>query len=98
MLKYDQPRGRKVADHPPKEPQIQSAPEGGRKAMTMILMMTMVILMMTMVIAMCFLHPKGPLTGSAPGGQKTMMMNMIMMIRMMMMNTKMMMMIYGFNV
>ena len=61
-LKCDQPRGEKVADHPLKEPQIQSAPEGGRKAMTMrIMTMTMImmmILIMTMVIVMCFLHPK----------------------------------------
>ena len=28
MLKCDQPRGRKVADNPPKGPQTQSAPEG----------------------------------------------------------------------
>ena len=30
----------------------------------MIMVMT---LMMTMVILMCFLHPKGPLTGLTPG-------------------------------
>ena len=53
----------KVADHPPKGPQTQSAPEGGRKAMkrmimTMMIMnmkIRMIILIMTMVIVMCFL-------------------------------------------
>ena len=39
MLKCDQPRGWKVADHPPKGPQTQSAREGGRKVMTMMIMM-----------------------------------------------------------
>ena len=40
MLKFHQPGKRKVADLPPKEPQTQSAPEGGRKTMkTMIMMM-----------------------------------------------------------
>ena len=70
MLKCDQPKGWKVADHPSKGPQTQSAPEGGRKAMTMMIMIItmmmmimMMILMMTMVIVMCFPHPKGPLTG-----------------------------------
>ena len=72
MLKCDQPREWQVADHPPKGPQTQSKPEGGRKAMTMMIMtMTMLmmivlmILMRTMVIVMCFLHPMGPLTGLA---------------------------------
>ena len=90
MLKCDQPRGWKVADHPPKGPQTQLAPEGGRKAMTMMIMtmtmmimtmtmmiMKMMILMMMMVIVMCFLHPKGPSTWLAPGGRKTIMMMMI---------------------
>ena len=69
-VECDQPRGWKVADHPPKGPQTQSAPEGGRKDMTMMIMtMTMMMmimmmnLMMTLVIVMCFLHLKGPLTG-----------------------------------
>ena len=73
MLKCDQPTGWKVADHPTKGPQTKLAPEGGRKAMTMVIMtitLEMMILMMTMVIVMCFLHPKGPLTELAPGGQK----------------------------
>ena len=55
------------------------------------MMIIMIILMMTMVVVMCFLDPKGPLTGSARGGRKTMMMMMIMMIWMMMMMIKMMM-------
>ena len=77
MLKCDQPRERKVADHPPKGPQTRTAPKGGRKAMTMMIMMMMmmkilmiIILMMTMVIVIFFLLPKGLQTGSAPGGQK----------------------------
>ena len=77
MLKCDQPRGRKVADHPPKGPQTQSAPEVGRKTMTMmittvmmVIMIMMIILIMIMVIAMRFLHPKGPQTGLAPGAKK----------------------------
>ena len=36
--------------------------------MTMMMIMMMMILMMTMMIIMCFLHHKGPKTGSAPGG------------------------------
>ena len=39
--------------------------------MTMVMMMMMMMLrmtMMTMMIVMCFLHPKGPQTGLAPGG------------------------------
>ena len=52
--------------HPPKGPQTQSAPGGGRYTMTMmikmmvIMMMMMMILMMMMVILVCFLHHKGP--------------------------------------
>ena len=53
----------KVADPPPKGPQTQLAPEGGRKTMkrmimTMMIMMMMIrtmILIMTRVIVMCFL-------------------------------------------
>ena len=67
MLKCGQPKGRKVVDYPPKGIQTQLAAEGGRKAitlmiMTMMMMMSimMMILMMTMVVAICFLHPKGP--------------------------------------
>ena len=95
MLKCDQPRGWKVADHPPKEPQKQLASEGERKARTMMIMtmkmmmmIMMMILMMTIINVMYFLHAKGPLTGLAPGGQKTMMIMMIMMIRMMLMMIK----------
>ena len=75
-VKYDQPRGRKVADYPLKGPQTHLAPEGGRKAMKMMIMTMMMmlmmmimmrILMMTTVIVICFLNPKGPLTGLAPG-------------------------------
>ena len=56
FLKCDQPRGRKVADHPPKESQTQSEQEGGRKAMTMMVMMMMMKILM-MLIVMCFVHP-----------------------------------------
>ena len=72
MLKFDQPGERKVANLPPKEPQTQLEPEGGR--MTMIIMMMMMIIMMIMMTIMtmmnivCFLHPKGPQTGLVPGG------------------------------
>ena len=95
MLKCYQPRGRKVADNPPKGPQSQSIPDGGRKAMTMMIVtmmmiIMMMILMMTMVIVISFLHP----IGLAPGGQQTI---MIMMIRMVMTMTKMMMMMIFFN-
>ena len=41
------------------------------------MMIMIMILMMIMMIVMCFLHPEGPQTGSAPVGQKTMMMTMI---------------------
>ena len=34
----------------------------------MMIMMIMMIMMMTIMIIMCFLHPKGPQTGLAPGG------------------------------
>ena len=34
----------------------------------MMMMMIMMIMMMTMMIIICFLHPKGPETGMAPGG------------------------------
>ena len=62
-----------VADLTPKGPSTQSAPEGGRKFMTMVIMMMMMMMIMmmatmTMVIIMCFLLPKGPQTGLAPGG------------------------------
>ena len=64
-----------MADPTPKGPLTQSAPEGGRKTMTMVIMMMMMmimmimmIMMMKMMIIMCFLHPKGPQTGLAPGG------------------------------
>ena len=64
-----------MADLTPKGPLTQSAPEGGRKTMTMVIMMMMMmmmmimmIMMMKMMIIMCFLHPKGPQTGLAPGG------------------------------
>ena len=64
-----------MADLTPKGPLTQSAPEGGRKTMTMVIMMMMMmmmmimmIMMMTMMIIMCFLHPKGPQTWLAPGG------------------------------
>ena len=36
--------------------------------MMMIMMMPMMTTMMTMTIIICFLHPKGPQTGLAPGG------------------------------
>ena len=59
MLICDQPRVRKVADHPPKVPQTQLAPEGRRKAMTMMIttkimmiMIVIIILIMTVVIVM----------------------------------------------
>ena len=74
MLKLDQPGERKVPDLPPKEPQTQSAPERGRKSMTIIIMMMMRIMMMmvmmtmTTMIIMYFLHPKGPQTGLVPEG------------------------------
>ena len=77
MLKCKQPRGRKVADHPLKGPQTQLAPDGGRKAMIMMIMtlmmmimIMMIILMMTMLIVMCFLYPKGPQTRLPPEGLK----------------------------
>ena len=60
-----------MANLPPKEPQTQLEPEGGR--MTMIIMMMMMIMMMimmtimTMTNIMCFLDPKGPQTGLVPG-------------------------------
>ena len=63
-----------MADLPPKGPQTQSAPEGGIKTMTMVIMMMMmmmimmVMMMMIMMIIMCFLHPKGPQIGLATGG------------------------------
>jgi hypothetical protein len=65
-----------VADLTPKGPEAQSAPEGGRKTMTMVIMMMMMMMMMmimmmttmTMMVIMCFLYPKGPQTGLAPGG------------------------------
>ena len=34
----------------------------------MMKLMLMTKMMMTMMIIMCFLHPKGPQTGMAPGG------------------------------
>ena len=45
MLKCDLLRERKVANHPPKGAQTQSAPKGGRKAMTMMIM-TMIMMIM----------------------------------------------------
>ena len=36
--------------------------------MMMMMMMMMMIMMMTIMIEICFLHPKGPQTGTAPGG------------------------------
>ena len=68
MLKCDQPGERKVVDLPPKEPQTQSAPEGGRTTMTMMIIMMMMMMMLMMMMILCFLHPKGPKTGLAPGG------------------------------
>ena len=51
------------------------APEGGRKTISMVIMMIMMMMMMIMMvktmmmmIIMCFLHPKGPQAGLAPGG------------------------------
>lgn len=67
MLQCKQPRARKVAEHPPKGPQTQPAPEGGRNTktlmiLTMIMMMIIIImiLMVTIVTLICFLYPKGP--------------------------------------
>ena len=64
-----------MADLTPKGPLTQLASEGGRKIMTivimmmmMMMMMIMLILMMKMIIIVCFLHPKGPQAGLAPGG------------------------------
>ena len=64
-----------MADLTPKGPLTQSAPEGERKTMTivtmmmmMMMMMIMLILMVKMIIIVCFLHPKGPQAGLAPGG------------------------------
>ena len=64
-----------MADLTTKRPLTQSAPEGGRKTMTMVIiimmMMIMMIMMMMMIkimIIICFIHPKGPQTGLAPGG------------------------------
>ena len=64
-----------MADLTTKGPLTQSAPEGGRKTMTMVIMMMMMkmmiimmIMMMTIMIIMCIFHPKGPQTGLAPGG------------------------------
>ena len=36
--------------------------------MMMMMMMIMMVTTITMMIIMCFLHPKGPQTGLAPGG------------------------------
>ena len=36
--------------------------------MMVMMMMIVMMMMMTMMIIMCFLHPKGPQTGMAPGG------------------------------
>ena len=38
------------------------------RMMMMMMMMIMMMTMMTMMIIICFLHPKGPQTGLAPGG------------------------------
>ena len=43
MLKCDQPRGKEVADLPPKGPQKQSANRRGQKTMTMMMMMMVMI-------------------------------------------------------
>ena len=63
-----------MADLPSKGPQTQSAQQGGRKTMTMVIIMMrmmMMMTMMTMMIIMRFLHPKGLKTGLAPrGGDK----------------------------
>ena len=62
-----------MADFTTKGPETQLAPERGRKSMTMVIMMMMMMIMimmittMTMMIILCFLHPKGPQTGLAPG-------------------------------
>ena len=73
MLKFDQPRERKAADLPTKGPQTQSTPEGGRKTLTMMIMMMIVMMIvtmtiMTMMIIMYYLCSKGPETGLVPGG------------------------------
>ena len=54
-----------MADLTPKGPLTQSAPEGGRKTMTMVIMMMMMmmimimmIMMMTIMILMCFFIPR----------------------------------------
>ena len=63
-----------MADLTPESPEAQSALEGGGKLGRMVIMMMMLMMMimmmttMTMMIIMCFLHPKGPQTGLAPGG------------------------------
>ena len=41
-----------MADLPPKGPQTQSAPEGGRKTMTIVMMMVMMMIMMMMMMTM----------------------------------------------
>ena len=43
MLKCDQPRGKEVADIPPKGPQTQIANRRGQKTMTMMMMMMVMI-------------------------------------------------------
>ena len=44
MLKCDQPRGREVADLPPKVPKTQSATRGGQTTMTIMMMMIMMMM------------------------------------------------------
>ena len=68
MLKWDQPEGRRGVKLPSKGPQTKWAPEGGRKTMTMVIIMMMMMTIMTIMIIISFLHPKGPQTGLAPGG------------------------------
>ena len=50
MLNFDEPGERKVANLPQKEPQKQSAPEGGRKEMKI-----MMVMIRTLMIITCFL-------------------------------------------
>ena len=56
----------------PKDLKHNRYQRGGRNSMTMVIMMMMMMILMittmTMMIIMCFLHPKGPQTGLAPGG------------------------------
>ena len=58
----------KVADLHPKEPKAKSAPQGGRKTMTMTIMMMMMMTIMTMMILMCFFIPNNLKQGWYQGG------------------------------